>query len=1758
MATPEEAREVVGKLTRKYGYLREEMMEKLGEWNSEFLEEIEEYRTTMERSVSHSIKTLARNIYDSNARFIFELLQNADDNKFTKAAKKNLAPGITFKLWPDKIVIDCNEDGFTEKDLEAICSIGESSKTTSHGYIGAKGIGFKSVFMVASRVHIQSGHFSFEFFHRREDPGIGMVRPIWKTPVQMLDGPMTRMTLWLHSDGDAAETAHQREVIDRQFKDLEIACLLFLKNLRVITVERYLSSNVLAESRKFNKSDPIGHRVALETTTRKLFGSEISSRRTYHVTRLQAINLPHSSNRSLTPSDENLTMAGAAEVVLAFPLTEETPTQESQPITNEVQHLFAFLPLKQDSRFKFLIHSDFDTNGSRQDILVDSQRNITLLDWIAKTFVLAAVQFSAQHDTLLSYEWPLFLPMSSNWGDFWTTLERKIHQGIRDASLFRSRKYNTLRKLQELYEIPANARLTNGEPVLEDTTQDIYLSRHYSLKVKLRLREPQYGLVPLNHSQFLELVRKDLASNHSIMRKAGVSCEWHSVVAKAVINAGKTNDIHDLELLPLRNGEWVTGRRMPVYLPTVGEIPIPLPLGLRVLEPSAVANDARKELFLRLGATEASVNTVRTSILNGFLKLSFGNPLDHLRFLYQTSPPEMKLHVHEPSGLFHCIYLDPVQFLRPSVTDVYLPQDSGLYGPLALLSDCDTIAIDYASPEILRDPPPRPSEYHPTWEQWLHGCIGIRSRLRLFNARMTGLSAAALYVLSEKPFSFLGLLEHLWKNQPHTLKMDASLRKLIDEVDVTSICNFAYPILLQESYFPLKSLREVVEQYMETSAAFPFLQIETEMDSFPSMPGKWRFLYTDFHVRGDNNLRFLLDILWWICPDNFDDFDKSDDFDDDAESDDIDSYDEADESEVDNDSQAFINLSFSQDFEGSEYSQKSDGSGRIVGLSTTQLQKLCDLYEAIYAKLVLSTDVTHDRITLMETFDEEVVYIPDDDAPFWATRSECRWHGPPMTTTNVLYNLYGRMLGDKQMTSLELLFSKTLLIPDVSSEDIIEELTLIRDDWHMDPDEPSLNSIKELYRYLLDSEKCVSSDYSDGFRSEGLIYARSGDTWGWYKSSDCLWSSKTNIEGKAVLNTHYEELEDFFVGCLGVKSLTLEMVYDELSRTSSRDVADIKSKIMVFASLLAIEPIDLNPAPILEASIFPLKYPANPAVEFANGNVDFAIADRDYLRQRFQSKAKILDLTLEEVRRASPFFEWLNFQDRYLSRRVKEITSVGSISGTVASSATHAMQRKAKYLIRIAATFESPRYENDNVGLLQQLRSVSVIETHALSTTFSIIQDNRLISVESESGSVHVAETANSMTIYVPKDKKSRAICFVSVLPAAYGDWLMLNPTNNRQGVVTEDLKVTLMSVFASPVSALDIILDRCGIFQASSFSDVDDSPEAENEDTSEDDCKDDDGNDSASHTLTPATGTETGQWDTALGFSRTASQVDSLSERSETVGRDVYENRTQSSPGTLLSVEYANSNNSRQRNLSSPAAPGQQPLPSNPSLASNSRSSMSPYRGNGLDSHGQYEILLDHVVAAAQSSIFPPVTVFSMEALATALPGTSDSAEVESYDGVGVSIRSGSMSQLERDKRVGAAGELYVYELLKKEGLPDWGPDNWQSRIRTYARAHPAHALLEPWTRSETSDLVYDDSEGYFTRKLMHWGYLAPEEWQGARPKYYFEVKTTTGPCRTPFYASGKQYRLVSRMQQEQAHAKYYLFANHWMLDGKHARVRK
>lgn len=68
---------------------------------------------------------LATNLYSKDTRFVYELIQNAEDNNYTRAEADETDLYLCFSLCPDKIVLDSNEDGFSEDHVKAICSTGE-------------------------------------------------------------------------------------------------------------------------------------------------------------------------------------------------------------------------------------------------------------------------------------------------------------------------------------------------------------------------------------------------------------------------------------------------------------------------------------------------------------------------------------------------------------------------------------------------------------------------------------------------------------------------------------------------------------------------------------------------------------------------------------------------------------------------------------------------------------------------------------------------------------------------------------------------------------------------------------------------------------------------------------------------------------------------------------------------------------------------------------------------------------------------------------------------------------------------------------------------------------------------------------------------------------------------------------------------------------------------------------------------------------------------------------------------------------------------------------------------------------------------------------------------------------------------------------------------------------------------------------------------------------------------------------------------
>lgn len=98
---------------------------------------------------------------------------------------------------------------------------------------------------------------------------------------------------------------------------------------------------------------------------------------------------------------------------------------------------------------------------------------------------------------------------------------------------------------------------------------------------------------------------------------------------------------------------------------------------------------------------------------------------------------------------------------------------------------------------------------------------------------------------------------------------------------------------------------------------------------------------------------------------------------------------------------------------------------------------------------------------------------------------------------------------------------------------------------------------------------------------------------------------------------------------------------------------------------------------------------------------------------------------------------------------------------------------------------------------------------------------------------------------------------------------------------------------------------------------------------------------------------------------------------------------------------------------------------------------------------------------------------------------------------------------------------------------MTDFSLDNWQSSIRHYVKELPAYQDVPPWQGREISDIMYEGNCPRLVSILRQNTKSALPAWyrtgtpQGA-VKYHIEVKTTSGPCNTPFFMSPRQYNLM------------------------------
>ncbi|KAH7024872.1 uncharacterized protein B0I36DRAFT_434452 [Microdochium trichocladiopsis] len=520
------------------------------------------------RDLQAATKVLSDQLYAKSTRFILELIQNADDNHYTPGS----APTIEFTLSGSHLRVDCNETGFTPNNVDAICSIGRSSKAARAGYIGEKGIGFKSVFRAADVVWVASGDYNFKFDRQEK---LGMIAPILEK------FPAARRPGWTSYYLQLSK-AYDREQLCSELKGLSSNLLLFLQRLTTIRITIEAAQSLLSRGTTSSWQTVLSKSEITDRADKMVRLQQDSISFEYILKPLDVTNMP---------AEEKRPGITTTQLLLAFPVDGNgDPTSESQ-------YIYAFLPIR-DYSFTFLIQADFLLSASREEIDDLLPWNRKLRDSITNAFIEAVRCFNGGP---LRHAWPRYLPRDDKVRDFFRPMRKKLLQRLGDEQVIEAWD-GRLAKPNSLTYVPARFRDDAGVPFTETPiTTTKYVSGKY-LEEDLEHLE-LIGVQKMDEAQFVKDLTEMVQKYRMLFVKKPAS--WHEQLANVIngVPEPAREAIKPLALIQLDDGSWVRGQKDDIFFPAPSHVKENVPGGLAVLVVNAdiAKYAARTQLYQYLG-----------------------------------------------------------------------------------------------------------------------------------------------------------------------------------------------------------------------------------------------------------------------------------------------------------------------------------------------------------------------------------------------------------------------------------------------------------------------------------------------------------------------------------------------------------------------------------------------------------------------------------------------------------------------------------------------------------------------------------------------------------------------------------------------------------------------------------------------------------------------------------------------------------------------------------------------------------------------------------------------------------------------------------------------------------------------------------------------------------------------------------------------------------------------------------------------------
>ncbi|XP_057958300.1 protein NO VEIN isoform X2 [Malania oleifera] len=377
--------------------------------------------------LGRALHCLSQELYSHDSHFLLELVQNADDNIYPE----NVEPTLTFILQDECIIVLNNEQGFSAQNIRALCDVGNSTKKGSAaGYIGQKGIGFKSVFRVtdAPEIHSNGFHVKFDI----SEGQIGFVLPtviapcdinLFRRLVSSDTDQVEEQNCWntcivLPFRSKLSEGSAMNNIVS-MFSDLHPSLLLFLHRLECIKFRNMVNDSLIVIRKEI-----VGNGIIKVSHGKEKMNWLVVSQK------LRA---------DVIRPDVQTT-----EIAIAFTLNE-TDNADYKPHVDQ-QPAFAFLPLRTYG-LKFILQGDFVLPTSREEVDGNSPWNQWLLSEFPALFVGAVRSFCAlpcfqENPGKAVAAYMSFVPLVGEVHGFFSSLPRMIISKLRISSCLLLDGYN--------------------------------------------------------------------------------------------------------------------------------------------------------------------------------------------------------------------------------------------------------------------------------------------------------------------------------------------------------------------------------------------------------------------------------------------------------------------------------------------------------------------------------------------------------------------------------------------------------------------------------------------------------------------------------------------------------------------------------------------------------------------------------------------------------------------------------------------------------------------------------------------------------------------------------------------------------------------------------------------------------------------------------------------------------------------------------------------------------------------------------------------------------------------------------------------------------------------------------------------------------------------------------------------------------------------------------------------------------------------